>query len=53
MSFSEMNNFAQKEESELVGFSIALLDDLIPEAGQALGPSALGYKSCNNKHTFP
>jgi hypothetical protein len=41
MSFSEMKNFAQKEESELVDFSIAILDDLIPEAGQALGLSQL------------
>ena len=36
-----MKNFAQKEESELVGFSIAVLDDFIPEAGEVLGLSQL------------
>jgi hypothetical protein len=41
MSHSEMKNFAQKEESELVGFSIAILDNLIPEAGLAVGLSQL------------
>jgi hypothetical protein len=41
MSFSEMKNFAQKEESDLVSFSIAVLDDFIPEAGEVLGLSQL------------
>lgn len=41
MSFSEIKNFAQHEENELIGFSIAILDDLIPEAGQVLGLSQL------------
>ena len=36
-----MKNFAQKEESELVGFSIAVLDDFIPEAGEVLRLSQL------------
>ncbi|MFT7089576.1 MAG: hypothetical protein ACJAU4_001393 [Glaciecola sp.] len=41
MSFSEIKNFTQQEESELVGFSIAVLDNFIPEAGEVLGLSQL------------
>ena len=41
MSFSEIKNFAEKEESELLGFSIAVLDNLIPQAGEVLGLSQL------------
>lgn len=41
MSFSEIKNLAQQEENELIGFSFAILDDLIPEAGQVLGLSKL------------
>jgi hypothetical protein len=41
MSFSEIKNFAEKEESELLGFSIAVLDNFIPQAGEVLGLSQL------------
>jgi hypothetical protein len=41
MSFSEIQNFSQKEDSELVGFSIAVLDNFIPQAGEVLGLSQL------------
>ena len=39
MSFSEIKDFSQKEESDLVGFSIAFLDDFIPEVSQVIGLS--------------
>jgi len=41
MSFSEIKNLSEKEESELLGFSIAVLDNFIPQAGQVLGLSQL------------
>jgi hypothetical protein len=41
MSFSEIKNFAEKEESELLGFSIAVLGNFIPQAGEVLGLSQL------------
>jgi hypothetical protein len=41
MSFSEIKNFREKEEGELVNFSIAILDNLIPEVGEVLGLSLL------------
>ena len=39
MNFSEIKDFSQKEESDLVGFSIAFLDDFIPEVTQVIGLS--------------
>jgi hypothetical protein len=41
MSFSEIKNFREKEEGELVNFSIAILDNLIPEVGEVIGLSLL------------
>jgi hypothetical protein len=41
MSFSEIKDLAQQEESDLIGFSIAVLDDFIPKASEVLGLSQL------------
>lgn len=41
MSVSEIENQDQKEEQELVGFSLAVLNNIIPQAGQILGFSQL------------
>lgn len=41
MSFSEIKNLAENEENELLGFSIAVLDNIIPQAGEVLGLSQL------------
>ncbi|MFQ3189690.1 MAG: hypothetical protein ACI936_000815 [Paraglaciecola sp.] len=41
MSFSEIKNPTEKVESEIVGFSIAVLDNFIPEASEVLGLSQL------------
>jgi hypothetical protein len=47
MSFSEIQNLAQEEEDGLVGFSFAVLGNLIPAAGEVIGLSQLFLSDTN------
>lgn len=39
--FSEIEDHQQREESELIGLSVAVLDNLIPQVGEIIGVSQL------------
>jgi hypothetical protein len=47
MSFSEIQNLAQQEESGLVDFSFAVLGNFIPAAGEVIGLSQLFLSDTN------
>ncbi|MBL4673249.1 MAG: hypothetical protein JKX81_13410 [Arenicella sp.] len=48
LNFSEIENQEQREEGELVGFSIAVLDSIIPAIGEVLAVSQLVFSDTTN-----